>query len=282
MLTRCPVCATIFRVTPEQLKARTGRVRCGSCQHVFNALETLIEETAGAARTTQQSLSTPDLSETLVDISPLATPQEFAPPVADSSDSDKIEPSLSVEPTPHEPLLDTSPIWSDAIPPVRSPRRWPWLVGSFALLLALALQILYRYRVEFATLEPAMRPSLQALCRITGCEVGLPQKIAMINIESSDLRPHPNRTAQLALSATLRNRAPFPQAYPHLELTLTDSADRALARKVLSPTDYLPADRPEPQSAHSGLPANTDYAVNLGINHGELPASGYRLYAFYP
>ena len=39
-----PSCATHFRVTPEQLKARTGRVRCGECQNVFNALDSLIEE----------------------------------------------------------------------------------------------------------------------------------------------------------------------------------------------------------------------------------------------
>jgi predicted Zn finger-like uncharacterized protein len=44
MLTRCPACATHFRVTPDQLKLRAGRVRCGECQHVFNALDTLIEE----------------------------------------------------------------------------------------------------------------------------------------------------------------------------------------------------------------------------------------------
>jgi predicted Zn finger-like uncharacterized protein len=46
MLTRCPACATQFRVTPDQLKLRGGRVRCGECQHVFNALDTLIEEPA--------------------------------------------------------------------------------------------------------------------------------------------------------------------------------------------------------------------------------------------
>ena len=44
MLTRCPACETRFRVTAEQLKARSGRVRCGACQHVFNALDSLIEE----------------------------------------------------------------------------------------------------------------------------------------------------------------------------------------------------------------------------------------------
>ena len=44
MLTRCPSCATTFRISPEQLKARQGRVRCGKCRNVFNALETLVEE----------------------------------------------------------------------------------------------------------------------------------------------------------------------------------------------------------------------------------------------
>lgn len=28
---------------PEQLRARQGRVRCGQCNHAFNALETLVE-----------------------------------------------------------------------------------------------------------------------------------------------------------------------------------------------------------------------------------------------
>ncbi|MEI7432495.1 MAG: zinc-ribbon domain-containing protein, partial [Betaproteobacteria bacterium] len=44
MKTRCPNCQTTFRVTPEQLKARAGKVRCGQCQTVFNALDSLLEE----------------------------------------------------------------------------------------------------------------------------------------------------------------------------------------------------------------------------------------------
>jgi predicted Zn finger-like uncharacterized protein len=42
MQTRCPDCQTVFRVTPEQLKARAGKVRCGQCQSVFNALDSLL------------------------------------------------------------------------------------------------------------------------------------------------------------------------------------------------------------------------------------------------
>ncbi|MCB1958819.1 MAG: zinc-ribbon domain-containing protein, partial [Rhodocyclaceae bacterium] len=44
MLTRCPACETSFRVRPEQLQARQGRVRCGHCSRPFNALESLVDE----------------------------------------------------------------------------------------------------------------------------------------------------------------------------------------------------------------------------------------------
>jgi predicted Zn finger-like uncharacterized protein len=42
IVTRCPHCDTGFRVTPEQIKLRGGRVRCGECAQVFDALENLL------------------------------------------------------------------------------------------------------------------------------------------------------------------------------------------------------------------------------------------------
>jgi ribosomal protein L11 methyltransferase len=40
MLTCCPTCSTAFRVTPEQLKARAGKVRCGPLQCGVQRTET--------------------------------------------------------------------------------------------------------------------------------------------------------------------------------------------------------------------------------------------------
>jgi len=37
MVTTCPACHTRFRVTPEQMEAHGGDVRCGRCAKVFNA-----------------------------------------------------------------------------------------------------------------------------------------------------------------------------------------------------------------------------------------------------
>ncbi|MHB8496093.1 MAG: zinc-ribbon and DUF3426 domain-containing protein [Casimicrobiaceae bacterium] len=40
--TRCPGCATVFRVTSEQLALREGQVRCGHCRAVFDANSQLV------------------------------------------------------------------------------------------------------------------------------------------------------------------------------------------------------------------------------------------------
>ncbi|MGH8763631.1 MAG: DUF3426 domain-containing protein [Nitrosospira sp.] len=41
LVTRCPNCATAFRVTPMHLQAHGGDVRCGRCAQVFNGFSTL-------------------------------------------------------------------------------------------------------------------------------------------------------------------------------------------------------------------------------------------------
>lgn len=41
LVTRCPNCATTFRVTPAHLQAHGGDVRCGNCAHIFNGFATL-------------------------------------------------------------------------------------------------------------------------------------------------------------------------------------------------------------------------------------------------
>ncbi len=43
MYTQCPQCATVFRINAGQLAQARGQVRCGVCEHGFNALESLSE-----------------------------------------------------------------------------------------------------------------------------------------------------------------------------------------------------------------------------------------------
>ncbi len=306
MLTRCPACTTTFRVTAEQIKLRAGRVRCGQCQHAFNALDTLIEESIPTPSEPPEPdtgpASAPAAMEPAVSPAPTFFASEEEPPgdaSAPEEDASTIEPTNTATEAENQAaeeanealvdgsektaataniLLDEIPAWPGDITTNTLPRRWPWLVGGLLLLALLGIQIAIALRVELAVLYPRARPALVSLCRIAGCTVGLPAKAELISIEASDLHPDPAQPSRLVVSATLKNRAPFDQQFPHLELTLTDVADKAIARKVLTPTDYLPRETPRAK----GMGPNADIAVNLIIDIGQLAANGYRLYLFYP
>jgi hypothetical protein len=121
-----------------------------------------------------------------------------------------------------------------------------------------------------------MKPFLKVVCNSLGCDLSLPIRIDLVSIESSDL--HPADKGGLQLIASLRNRAPFAQSWPHLELTLTDAADRALVRKVLPPAEYLPPG----VAVSEGFAAGADQSVHLAMEASGVPAAGYRLYVFHP
>lgn len=282
MLTRCPSCATTFRITPEQLKVRQGRVRCGQCQEVFNALETLVEEAAPAVAAPEVSATEP--AAIAPDITSAPEPAQIAPvavPPAPTFSAEPVAATPASETSEPETLVDYAPAF-DTLLPKKPPRRaWPWVLGTLIALLSLAVQATYHYRVELALWLPEAKPALLAACAMAGCDLPLPRKVELIAIESSDLHPDPANAAQLQLVATLRNRAPYVQEYPHLELTLTDTADKALLRRVLAPADYLP--RPtNAQSAAPGFAANNDLALVLTLEVKDLAPVGYRLYVFHP
>jgi len=62
-ITRCPACATAFKVVPDQLKISDGWVRCGQCQQVFNATLDLQPWSSGTEPTTPQPPQPNQLSQ---------------------------------------------------------------------------------------------------------------------------------------------------------------------------------------------------------------------------
>jgi len=299
MLTRCPQCATTFRVTPEQLKARQGRVRCGACQEVFNALDTLVEEMPLSAVAAPEPPAPPEIAfhaampEAPALEAALAAPESatvaaasapfHSEPVAPGDPEPIAEPAASfgsgTEPEPEpeaESERDAEPELEPLLHENPPQRVWPWALAACAALIVIAAQAALHFRTELAVLYPEAKPLLASVCETFGCELSLPRKPELIGIEASDL--HPDADDKLALVATLKNRAPFAQEYPHLELTLTDTADQPLIRRVLAPADYLPPKTP----AAAGFGANSDVAVSLAVEAPGIAAVGYRLYLFYP
>ncbi|MBZ0125321.1 MAG: DUF3426 domain-containing protein [Rhodocyclaceae bacterium] len=280
MLTRCPTCSTAFRVTPEQLKARAGKVRCGHCKAVFNALESLED----APPVAEAAAPPPSASEPV----PAAAAEET--PAVESSPAEAATPdSAPPEPSAVEAGADTvgagavdillEDIQATEVPPP-APRggRYAWAAAGLLALALLLAQAVYVFRAELALSQPDWRPQLEELCGQLGCDIPLPRKTDLVSIEASDLHPEPQQKNLLVLAATLKNRAPFVQEYPHLEVTLTDTRDQPMVRRVFAPAEYLA----EGANVRAGFAANGDLAVNLWLDTGNVGASGYRLYLFYP
>lgn len=148
------------------------------------------------------------------------------------------------------------------------------------LLGTLAVQSAYVFREEITRQWPALRPAYLAVCEHFGCDVPLPRVPARIAIESSELHADPARPATFVLGANIRNRARYPQAYPHLELTLTDTGDRPLVRRVLEPAEW--AGKRVERDNGSGFAPGTEVEFELAFSAAGVKAAGYRLYAFYP
>ncbi|WP_046155419.1 DUF3426 domain-containing protein [Chromobacterium vaccinii] len=159
----------------------------------------------------------------------------------------------------------------------------PWLNGLLAALavigaLFLAAQLVYINRTRIAAEVPESRPTLEHLCRALDCEVPWPTDIALIRTEWSELAFVPDYPNLIQLSATLKNHAQYPQAYPMLEVTLKDSDDQVLIRKVFAPKEYLKPD----DLKLNRFNANSEVKVTMRLDAGKVHAMGYSLYWFYP
>lgn len=295
MLTRCPSCTTTFRISPEQLKARQGRVRCGKCRNVFNALETLVEEAPPAPAAVAETPEVPPAPAVAEETATMTVTTEAAAPAADiaaapepTAGGNRHPPARQPEPVPAaaadddagepETLVDYEPAFESLLAEEPRRRAWPWVLGTLLALSALAVQAAIHFRVDIAVQLPESKRALRTLCAYAGCDLPLPRKVELVAIESSDLHPDTANPGQLQLVATLRNRAGFAQEFPHLELTLTDTADKALLRRALAPADYLPKDKPPA----AGFAANGELALSLNLTVKDLVPVGYRLYVFYP
>jgi len=263
LLTRCPTCGTTFRALPSQLAVRGGMVRCGKCAATFDGVVNLVEESAAA----EAAEPSPQLGL----FEPGARPAPAAErPVAVPTPAPRRLPPADDEPLPE--FLEEEP--------PRSRYSVAWGLGALIAALALAGQLVTQYRTELATLAPQLRPLLAEGCRLLDCELRLPRRPDLLSIESSDLQSDARRESLIVLNAVIRNRAPFAQELPSLELTLTDAGDRPLLRRVLRPADYLQGLATTMRGP--GIAPGAEAVLRLHFDTGELRATGYRLYLFYP
>jgi predicted Zn finger-like uncharacterized protein len=107
LITRCPACATMFKVVPDQLRVSEGWVRCGQCSEVFDANANLLDPAAALNPAPPLTVSHVDIEagetvppeEVIADATPEAEPEMAeAVEVAEAAESQQADPFLAVNP----------------------------------------------------------------------------------------------------------------------------------------------------------------------------------------
>jgi predicted Zn finger-like uncharacterized protein len=281
-ITNCPACQTQFFVTEEQLNQHNGKVRCGHCLHVFDAKQQIIDtETATADDVAELAEAPAILAST--NKAPDATSDnnqpdtmtgDETPPIATNTNETSNEVSITdYQPSHFDDFLDKTKL----IRPLKKSSRWLWLLFALILSLLAIAQSIYYLRNEIAIYYPNFKPYLVKACEKLACSIELPRKIEFIVIDDSDIQEDAEYAGLMRLSSTLINQASFTQAYPNLELTLTDVEDKPKLRRFFTPKEYLPKDT----DIAKGLAPGEEVKIKLAMTTAGESVAGYRVFVTY-
>jgi predicted Zn finger-like uncharacterized protein len=314
-ITRCPACATAFKVVPDQLKISEGWVRCGHCQEIFDATMDLhpwwdgaVPETVVPAQTAQpepQALADAPLADATfgpVEHRDDKTETDFedGPPQAVeaaveepwpafSADPDEVYPSVQHDAEPRlEPVNTGFDDDAAATAPLsfvqkaereafwrRASVRWVLALLNLFALLLLVFQWAWLWRDTLAARVPATRPVLESVCAWVGCRIEPPRSLTAVQLDSAALWRR--NSTDFVFDVVLKNQTDHTVVTPALELTLTDATEQVLVRRVVLPQDW-------PQSALS-LGALQEWPVRFELELQPDAArgmTGYRALLFYP
>jgi predicted Zn finger-like uncharacterized protein len=130
-------------------------------------------------------------------------------------------------------------------------------------------------RDQLAARYPGLESALKTLCSATGCTLSAPRRIEAVAIDSSTLT---RKLGQFySFDLVVKNSEPMAVAMPALELSLTDSRDKEIARRV-----FLPQELPGTPTV---LPAKGRLSVSMQLSLSESDLAnmaGYRALVFYP
>jgi predicted Zn finger-like uncharacterized protein len=251
MYTFCPTCSTVFAIKAEHLLAAAGRVRCGACDQVFRAFDYVYEdlEAVQSALAEYHARQTVRHAKEWQDDSGYAGEEVGADDAQDDLDA----------PSPDDLLMppEFTDTWSERSHFGRNLAKGA-IIG--ALLLLLGVQWLYFNRTSLAA-QSDWRPGLELFCSFLQCDLPLRADLTRIELVNRDVRKHPRVAGALLINATLVNRADFPQPYPILEVTFSNSTGTPVAARRFHPDEYLG----DQAVIKAGMPVNTALQVMLEI-----------------
>lgn len=353
-VTTCPSCQTQFLVTDEQLSQYNGKVRCGHCLSVFNAIEYIkiestdipvetstppedaiisqadpIEEIADApaeeafvesneeesslalkADFVESSETTSSPIETIAEENSAQGVNEVTPskretllkelfeqanlPLEEVSSSLPEREEHTAEPTfnENEPIELDQKNYQEAMREINASEVKPeyqyyleerksaspvLIFLGVALIIASLLQTAFFYRHTIAMQFPELKPNLVSLCSALGCKINLPQEIQYFSIDDSTIEEDSSHAGVIRLTSTITNRAEFNQAFPNLEVTLTDTQDHPKLRRIFKPNEYLTKE----YHLEEGIASGDSISINMPLMADDFKPAGFRLLVSY-
>jgi predicted Zn finger-like uncharacterized protein len=292
-ITRCPECATVYQVVPDQLQAAKGWLRCGQCQHTFDSTGLVIfwpDTALSVARRlpsgaeVQNDASVPER----VDIEALLKQEDRSgADIASNASADlksfeqalssfKPEIEKALEQLAAGPLLPSAAENDSEMdePLMASPtiqRRWLPALMACVLLMTFLGQWIWIDRHALATRWPALDGYFKSVCTAVACESEFTREIDGLVIDTSSFI---QRDGVFELQWIIRNTASKVVMMTALELTLQDAQGRPVLRRVFLPREVGAPNALEPAQTWEGR-------LLLGVPV-DMAVTGYRVLSFYP
>jgi predicted Zn finger-like uncharacterized protein len=301
-ITACPACETQFLLTTEHLKAHRGKVQCGHCEHIFNAKNRLTEisDDIHSPSEYQASIEAHDSNVTqAVDEKPISEVLNVAlgavPNLDDLDDLETDKKSndpyiVNINTASQPDIIEVydvdqinAPIYIDDLSknlkfekPKIKVNVWLILLGLILAILA-GLQSVYYLRTSISTDYPQYKPYLVQACAAIKCEIDLPKNLDFFALYDSNMQEDYEHKNVINFSSQLINNAPYAQAYPNIEVTLTDDVDQPVLRRKIKPSEYLTSEI----NVDAGINSSEELRIKLSINVADIAVAGYRILLLY-
>ncbi len=300
MFTQCPECKTIFELDIDDLKAADGRVCCGECDKIFNALVSLTDIPPGEQLqlhslegiTQSDDDQEPESLRRSGDLFPEQSAdddqeQDWAPddePVGEDevksleqsrweqklaelglneSRGDDADEAVEEDDEGHEDEISLAEPADHAewlLSTERRRRTWPWAVAAALAGIALVAQSIHYWREDLAK-SPALTPWLESFYSSLGAPLPEHWDIQKYSVEKDTVSDHPEVPGALLVNAMVANTAALAQPYPLLKITLLDRWGEPLGERFFAPAEYLA----EPAGAGSLIAAGETVEASVLI-----------------
>ena len=220
METSCPHCSSHFRISDNQLQAALGKVRCGECKLVFNALQSL---------KAFDGILPPDYHPPADIKRQVSKPDNFPDPIPETT-AENSELSLheAMYGEGHSSFAQFAPFF--------------WFIGILLLIVLGIAQGIYYQRYQLID-NPRFQQQVLTLCKFVPCGASGFSSIRQIKLLERNVFTHPVTSNALMVTGSFVNQAPFPQRMPGMLVSLFDLRGKLIANRIFESNEYLPADK---------------------------------------